>query len=63
MRPHRIQHWTTNGKHRWRVLAGNHVVIAASTQGYALRWYALRKAKQSLPHGAHYIIEHIDGPE
>jgi uncharacterized protein YegP (UPF0339 family) len=62
MRPHRIQYWITNGKYRWRVRAGNHVIIAASTQGYRTRFYALRKAKQSLPSGADYTLERIDQP-
>ena len=62
MKPHRIQMWTTSGRYRWRVRAGNHVVIAASTQGYRTRWYALRKAKQSLPVDVDHTVEHIDGP-
>jgi len=37
------------GKHRWRAVAGNNRVVGASSQGYALRWYAKRKASRLYP--------------
>lgn len=35
------------GRWRWRILAKNHRIVAASEQGYRSKWYARRKAKRA----------------
>lgn len=38
-----------NEKWWWSCKAPNGLIIGASSQGYARRWYAIKKAKQSWP--------------
>ena len=40
-----------DGRWWWNATAGNNKIVDASEQGYALRWYARRKARRSYPDG------------
>ena len=58
MRPHRITIYRdARGKWRWNRKAGNHRIVAASSQGYRSRWYCTRKAVKQTPAGVDYIVE------
>ena len=58
MRPHRVQVFRdARGKWRWRRRAGNHRVVAASSQGYSSRWYCVRKAKRKVPADVEFVVE------
>lgn len=44
-KPYRVTVYRDSGRRwRWRAVAGNNRIVAASTQGYRYRWYANRKA-------------------
>ena len=61
-RPHRVRHWRDqSGRWHWNVVAGNHRTIATSRpNGYTVKAWALRKAKQALPRDATYTLEQLD---
>lgn len=44
-RPGLVYYKDKRGKHRWRLVGGNHEIVGASTQGFASRQKARENAK------------------